>query len=330
MPQRESTRSRSFSLKRLRKRILRLPIEEVSFARRGFYGEDIQARQRLEQIGVTFLKGYHTAIEETNQLAMACRLNLVDKELRGFAYEGAAMALTLLDHLTPWSRRRLQYFMAGPGMDHVYMVHVGIGWAIARLPWVRRRVKYYLEQLNSLLGWLALDGYGFHEGYFYSRRYVKDRIPPHHLQNYALRAFDQGLGRSIWFVEGADVDRIPKTIAAFPRSRQSDLWSGVGLACAYAGGANRSRINSLRQVAAPYLSHIAQGVAFAAKARQEANNPAEHTAIACEVLCGLSADRAAGITDIALENLSSDEGIPAYEVWRQRIQSHFSNEVAKP
>ena len=50
------------------------------------------------------------------------------------------------------------------------MMHVGLGWALARL---RRSVTPYLAQLDPLLGWLAVDGYGFHEGYFDWPRYVE-------------------------------------------------------------------------------------------------------------------------------------------------------------
>jgi hypothetical protein len=53
------------------------------------------------------------------------------------------------------------------------MAHVGIGWAIARLPWLRRRIEQPLNRLDSLLRWLAVDGYGFHEGYFYWPDYVE-------------------------------------------------------------------------------------------------------------------------------------------------------------
>ena len=59
--------------------------------------------------------------------------------------------------------RSARSFLAGPGAAHTYMVHVGAGWALAQL---RRRVDRALARLDPLLGWLAVDGYGFHQGYF--------------------------------------------------------------------------------------------------------------------------------------------------------------------
>lgn len=304
-------------------RLLGIPPEEATFARRGFHSGAPEVRQRLEEIGRTFLCGYHEALSGIDSQGLAGRLNLVVPEMRGFAFEGAAMGLSLLDHLTPWKRDRLQTFLHGSGRHHPYMIHVGVGWAIARLPWLRRRAQSALVRLDPLLRWLAVDGYGFHEGYFHWRRYLKARAVPEHLSPYARRVFDQGLGRSLWFVEGADVDRISDRIGGFTRSRQSALWSGVGLAAAYAGGLDKAGLKELKEAAGAYLACLAQGAAFAAKTRERASNAAEHTDTACRLICGISAREAARITDRALENLPDDKGLPSYEAWRRRIQSEF-------
>jgi enediyne biosynthesis protein E3 len=311
-------------LGRLRKRILGISVEEASFARRGFRGGDASTRRHLEQVGRTFLHGYHAALEEDRPDRLASRLDELAPELRGFAFEGAGMALYLLDLLTPWNRGRLGDFLAGPGAAHTYMVHVGAGWALAQL---RRRVEPALARLDPLLGWLAVDGYGFHHGYFGWKVAVERRRVPKRLSGSALKVFDQGLGRSLWFVEGAEVARIAATIAGFGRERQADLWSGVGLACAYAGGVSEQDVGGMSRMAGPYRPHLAQGVAFAAKARQRADNPAPHTDLACRVLCGMPAEEAAGLTDRALAGLAGEDGLPAYEVWRGRIRANWTREA---
>ena len=322
--QHRTTRSTMFSFLRVRQRLFHIDSSEASFARRRFHWKDNETRQRLEQIGSKFLLGYDAAIEEDDLSVLAKQLNSVDHELRGFAFEGAAMALTVLDAITPWNKGRLLEFFNGPGAHHVYMVHVGSGWAIARLPWLRLNLKNYLQRLDPLLCWLALDGYGFHQGYFNWPRYVEEQQLPKKLSAYGLRAFDQGLGRSLWFVEGADVDRIPLTIKRFPLYRRADLWSGIGLACAYAGAADSSAIHAIHKIAASYEAHLAQGAAFAAKARQLAGNESEHTDLACRIFAGLPANQAAAITDQALEDLHGDAREPAYEVWRERIRTRLS------
>jgi len=313
-----------FALRSIRKRLFGISPEEATFARRGFRGGDDGARQRLEQVGCVFLRGYHAALEEDDPERLAQQLNAVEAEWRGFAFEGAAMGLTLRDHLAPWGRNRFQRFLEGPGAAHAYMLHVGAGWVFARLP---GRIERRLARLDPLLRWLAVDGYGFHDGYFHPWRSVAVQEVPARLTGYARRAFDQGLGRSLWFVEGADVAGIDAAVASFAPSRQADLWSGVGLACAYAGGVERGVIEALRDAAGPYVPFVAQGAAFAAKARQRAGNPAAHTERACAILCEMSAEEAARVTDDALEDLPPDGEEPAYEVWRQQIQGRFSGGV---
>ncbi len=306
-----------FSQGRLRRSLFGISLEETTFAKRGFYRGDERAQEKLELIGRIFVQGYHAALEDHRFEVLVPRLQMIEAEFRGFAFEGAAMGLALLDYFSLW-KRRLEAFLQGPGANHIYMLHVGAGWTLGRLPRSSTRLR---EQFDPLLGWLVLDGYGFHEGYFSWRHFIQDQKPPH-LSGYALRAFDQGLGRSLWFVKGADASQIIATIDAFPSSRQSDLWSGVGLACAYAGGGGREVMQALYEAAGKYRSHLAQGAAFATKARQRAGNPVAHTELACEIFSGHSCDEAVRITDESLHDLPQSER--AYEMWRLRIRTRLA------
>jgi len=294
---------------------------EVSLSRRGFLIPPEQVRARLEGVGKTFLHGYHVALAGVDLDTVALRLDAIDAEFRGFGYEGAAMALDLLDQFTPWQPSRTARFLAGPAEPHTYMVIVGIGWSMARL---RFRFNQRFSKLDPLLRWLAIDGWGFHEGYFHWERYAGGRPHPRQLKGYAARAFDQGLGRSVWFVSGADVNAIFTLLEGFPDSRRKDLWSGVGLACAYAGGADHEGIRSLRSAAGPWWPHLAQGAVFAAKARSRAKNPTDYTEEACRLLAGLSAIEAAALSDLMLSQIVEDAE-PAYEVWRTRVQMYLSD-----
>jgi hypothetical protein len=312
-------------LPQLRTRLLRIPIIETTCAQRGFSVADLRAQQHLERIGQAFVFGYHAALTDDQPTTLSVTLNTLETELRGFAFEGAAMGLSLLDQLTPWNNYRLAAFLSGPGAPHIYMGYVGAGWAFARLPWLSQR---FLERLDPLLRWLAVDGYGFHQGYFNWQRYIAAQVQPNRITGYALRVFDQGLGRSLWFVKGMSPIAICTAITSFAPTRHADLWSGVGLACSYAGGADKATIAQLQQMAGQYRSHLAQGAAFAAKARQLAHTPATHTEMACAVLCGLTTDVAADLTERALIDLPTTARVPMYEMWRQRIRTAFHEEGA--
>lgn len=276
-------------------------------------------RLRLQQVADTFLEGYRASLTDSGLDVLGEQLEKTTSEFRGFAYEGAAMGLDLLDQLKPWRSGRIESFLRGQAAPHKYMVHVGVGWSIARLRW---RLKTRLARLDPLLRWLAVDGFGFHQGYFHWQRHAQGENAPSFLHGYGLRAFDQGLGRSLWFVEGASPERIGRSIATFPISRQGDLWSGVGLACAYAGGAEAADLAVLRFISNGFRSHLAQGAAFAAAARDHAGNPSPSTELACRCLCGVPARYAIDVCSQELWVAQRAAENP-YQVWRQRIQMHF-------
>lgn len=306
-----------FSVKHFRRSLFGISAEETTFAKRGFYQGNEQAQEKLERVAGIFLHGYHAALEDDRFAELVPRLQMVDAEFRGFAFEGAAMGLSLLDYFSP-QQRRLLTFMQGPGTQHIYMLHVGAGWTLGRLP---RSAARLMAQVDPLLRWLVMDGYGFHEGYFSWRQFIQQQRLPR-VSGYALRAFDQGLGRSLWFVKGADASQIISTINAFPSSRQGDLWSGVGLACAYAGGVEGEVIQGLCDAARQYRSYLAQGAAFAATARQRAGNPSDQTELACRISSGRSCDEVVRITEESLQDLPRDA--QAYELWRVRVRTRLA------
>jgi len=298
-------------------KLLSISPAEATFARRKFHFHRDSARQRLERVGETFLCGYHLALADPGLESLAQGLNEIDLEFRGYGFEGAAMGLDILDQLKPWKARRINQLLRGQGNPHVYMVHVGVGWSMAR--W-RLGIERRLARLDPLLQWLALDGLGFHEGYFHWPRYATGALTFRTLRGYGLRAFDQGLGRSLWFVAGTDPEYIASAILRFPQPRRDDLWSGIGLACTYAGGSDAGEVRMLRLASGPHWPHLAQGAVFAAGARQRAGNMAPQTEIGCELLCGLSAQRAAELCEEMLRNVNGQAAAPAYEVWRRLIR----------
>jgi hypothetical protein len=310
-----------------RQKLLTPHLREASFEVRGFRADDDAARARLEKIGRTFLTGYAEAARSGSASAVDRDLARVETAFQGFAYEGAAMALTVLDALSPRGGHRVADLLAGGGDRHAYMIHVGVGWALARLPvalW--RRVL----PADPLLGWLALDGFGFHQAYFHTARHVtgrqriRMRWPGDTPRPYASHALDQGIGRALWFVEGADPVRVAAAVRRFSPSRHADLFSGVGLAATYAGGTGADGLRVLRDAAGEHRPQLAQGAAFAAQARVRADLVTAHTAIATEVLCGAGVAEAAAVTDQALAGLPTDGPRPAFAVWRERIAHHFT------
>ena len=330
----------TFATGRVIHKLLAPPASEVTFSRRGFHVGQTESRDYLEQVGRWFLTGLEYGMTTAGEQEIATQLETVPWEYRGFAYEGASMALAILDGLLPGRAGRLDTFIAGPGAHQTYTSHVGAGWAMARLP---RPLRSRIRLRDPLLRWLALDGYGFHEAYFHTSRVVGEHRAPRLVwipagsARDAVHVVDQGIGRALWFVCGADVEYLSETIAGFTPDRQADLWAGVGLAAAYAGvpsstveghqelataQATERSIRDLAARAGGYLPDVAQGAAFAAKARYRPGLVTSQTAIAVRVLCGMDVADAARCTD---EARPSDPAIAgAYQAWRNRIRRHFA------
>ncbi len=314
----------------IRLRLFGISLDETTVAKRGFLVSDEGVRENLEKVGRIFVEGYHAALLDDNPQTLALYLNQeIEEAYRGFAFEGAGMGLALLDMLTPWAGSRIQRFLDGPGNGHYYMIHVGVGWAMARL----HRGVGVLKRLDPVVRWLAVEGYGFHEAYFYTTKTVDKQERPRQLTGYAQRAFDQGIGRCLWFVRGSDVEHIATTIDTFPTERHPDLWAGVGLSSAYAGGVDADTLNELAVAAGPHRPQLAQGTTFAVKTRHRAGNPTAHTDIACQILCGQPPEEVVKIFDAAEPTpnqnwaeptLAQSKTEPAYEIWRRNIQVHFT------
>jgi hypothetical protein len=313
----------------VRKRLLMPDLAEAGFRKRGFHARNPEAQRQLERTGELFLTGFGHAMVSRDMAEARRLLDTVERPYRGFAYEGASMAFAITDAISPWRRYRVRAFLDGPAAPHVYMLHVGTGWAMARLP---RRFWKAIVLPDPLLRWLALDGYGFHQAYFATRTYVTAQrvlnvpVPWPDPGSYAHRAADQGVGRALWFVCGADVERLATVVGEFAPDRRADLWSGVGLAATYAGGVEAAEIETLRKLAAGYRRELAQGAAFAAKARLRAGLVVPHTEDAVGLLCRMTVEDAARLTDTALEDLPADPAdpaVPAFERWRQRIRDGF-------
>ncbi|GAA2704341.1 DUF1702 family protein [Micromonospora olivasterospora] len=310
----------------LRRRLLTPSPRQTDLAERGFRVKDPAARAALEGAGRGFVTGFGHAAGSATPADAERLLEAVDRPFRGFAYEGAAMAYSLMaglglgDHVGP--------FLAGRAQRHVYMAYVGAGWAMARLPrWRWRRIF----PTDPLLRWLALDGYGFHQAYFHTRRYVHRQQRPApaawplpELAAYADQVVDQGIGRALWFVGGADVRHVVELVGRFAPERRGDLFSGVGLAATYAGGVDPEELDALWRLAGDHRPAVAQGSAFAAKARLRAGLATEHTARATAALCAATPEEAARMTDDALRDLPGDGALPGYAVWRRRIADEFA------
>jgi hypothetical protein len=287
-------------------RLLRLPESRLT----GFVPGTSPARNALLEVVAAFGEGYNRAL--TGDLDVSG----LPRHLHGFAFEGAAMSSTLLDTLTLSGSRRLRALAEGAGGSYIHLIHVGAGWALARL-----RRSRWRGIGDPMLRWLAWDGWGFHQAYFHPRRVFHDHWVERGASGAGRSIRDQGTGRALWFYTGADPELIARLIGGYPRQRRSDLWAGIGLAAAYTGV--HHPVNELITAGDGYRAHLAQGAAFAAKAHVLGGHVPPGAVRGIELLTGVSPDQAAGWTDQALALIPRPDSPRDYERWRAEIRQSF-------
>jgi hypothetical protein len=319
----------------LRRLIMTPALAKVSFAGRGFAITPSEVTRRLEAVPQAVICGFEWGIDARDLWDVECRLDLIDPDRRGFAFEGATMAFTILDAMGPGRGTRTRDLLLGPGHRHIFLAYIGIGFAMARLPRVLwKKVLPDLEgsPYHPTMSWLAADGYGFDRAYFDTRRWVDEqRVPAAYPwqgdADYFPRAVDQGIGRALWFIHGGHVPGLAASIGRFAIHRRPDLWSGVGLAVTFAGGCDTAGLAILRDAAGQHWPELAQGAVFATKARQYAGFLPDYTRLATAALTDLSVEASVDLADRTAVEPDVSAPVPPYELWRRKIQAHFISRV---
>lgn len=277
-------------------------------------------KNRLKKTEAVFMEALLLSMQTGKPLFLEQSESADAREWLGIVCEGSALGLALLDHVTPWNRNRWLSFTEKEGARHIHVAYIALGIAQAYL---KQPVLERLENLDSIWKWLVVDGFGFHHGYNQSHNFLYCRGTLKGLNSpAAIKAFHQGLGRSLWFVENGRIEKIAKIISLHKKARRQDLWTGVGVAAAYAGGATNEALALLTSAAGTFSPALCQGVAFASMVRSQSESQAAHTERACQIICRLSAEECAAVAEEALNDLpKTDE---AYEIWRQRIRDFFA------
>jgi hypothetical protein len=319
----------------LRRFALSPSLTDVSFAGRGFPVTPTDATRALEAIPQSVVCGFEWGIDVSSLEDLRRRLEMVTAELRGFAYEGATMALTIRDAMAAGRGTRTRELLAGPGRPHTFLTYIGIGFAMARLP--RPLWRGVLPDLTGTpyyptMSWLAVDGYGFDRAYFDTEKVVTrqrrpDPYPWRGRPDYFPHAVDQGIGRALWFIHGGRPEPVSAAVRAFAPQRHADLWSGVGLAATFAGGCDQTGLHALRAESGDHWPHLAQGAVFAAKARHFSGFVTDHTAVALHALADLPVATAAALAD-DVSLTGSLGGEPDYESWRRQVRDHVTRDHA--
>ena len=242
-------------------------------------------------------------------------LNSKPPEFRSVGYESASFSIALDDlkneRLTHW------FSFEEASSVHRHHVAVGLGWAFAKLG-ANPRLYPPIEPIL----WMVLDGMGYYFALYHARRTVKRMVVPEFVEPDLLRAFDQGLGRRLWYISQGEPRRADELINHFVAGRRKDLWRGLGIACGYVGGTDQERLADLKLLAGKNHLDLAAGLAMAAHARSSSAGLTADIGMAITAITGLSIEELEAMTK-NLYSGSVESSLKFYINLIKQMEEHF-------
>ncbi len=296
--------------------------KDMAAVTRHFKDAEPSVRARLDDVCAAFQTGFNAAMAVDGVPELIEALERVDRDARGWAYEGAGMGVGIRVMITPGSTMYADYLRAAD--PHHYLVQVGAGWAIGKVP-VRHGALW--AQAEGVFHWLAWDGLGFHDAIFHTERAVERREGRPTTGGYEGHAYDQGVGRALWFVEAARPERVAARIQTFEASRHADLWGGVGLAACYANGAGDETLAELARLSGPFRPQLGVGATLAVCARVRADNLGDQAMRACRVITGSDAREVNAVLDEIMDALP--DNAEKYGQTRERLARRLEERAAR-
>lgn len=279
-----------------------------------------QRRAVVDKMWFPYLEGYNAALE-SEPAEVAALLQELPYDVRAVMYEGAYTAFAAKDILEDEGWNRLKALSIDVP-EKIPVMFQGIGGALSQL---QVSPEIYRSITESFYGWMSLDSYGCHEGYFRWNQAIQRQKVPHGLTALGQRAFDQGIGRAIWLIGVADPTFIANLISEFPLERRADLWSGVGLMVGYWGAVDSTDMRKFRKFSRKWRSHLQQGVALATHVRVEAQSVPDYTEGACEVICDADYGEVASLAGYCINSLGEPlTTSKLFLKWKMDITNTFS------
>ena len=274
--------------------------------------------QKMDAIQNTFLRVQDIFFEAPDWKRHVAELESADIEFRSIAYESASMSIALDDlkqgeQLTNWLQ-----FLNEAAPAHDTQVHVGLGWAFAQ---TLKNPIAYLPELNPMMRYRVLDGYGYYEGIFRRRRSIINHLKLQVEDTVASGALDQGIGRSIWYLNKGIIDDAKTMIEDFAAERHKDLWRGLGIAIAYVGGCDEQTLQEIFSKSDSYKTQLATGAVMALVSRDAAKYISADTELACKIFCNKPAEQILEL-NYSIKSKLDLNADDAYAKWISELERH--------
>ena len=276
--------------------------------------------QKMELIQSIFREVQDSFHEHKSVAKLIASLEGYNVEFRSIAYESASMCIALDDYEKYNELKEWLSFLNEKGLSHATQIHVGLGWALAQK---EINPEPLLEKFDPMMRYRILDGYGYYEGIFRRRKSILNQQKHYYTDKTTSCAYDQGLGRSIWYLNNGDFTAFKNMIQKFPAERHSDFWRGLGIAITYVGGCDKNYLQEIFAAAENFQPQLATGAMMALVSRKFSCFIYTDTSISCEVFCRKTSDIIILLNDsirFELDRKASD----LYAEWIDRMEQYFS------
>lgn len=218
--------------------------------------------ERIDLIVSTFQKGRELEASASSIDELISDLNKIEPRYRSVGFEGASMGIAISKKFD-WAEFHEK------ADQHSTQIHIGLGWAIGEQDW---NVAESLESIDPEMHAKVLDGVGYWFGLFRRRLTIRTQGIPEQITAEFQSGFDNGVGRSIWYISKGDPEMALKIINSFPEERIADLWFGIGVASTYVGGCSEDLTSELKALSSVNSDSFDGGIASAKTSLTTAGN----------------------------------------------------------
>ncbi len=273
--------------------------------------------KELRKVAVTFLDGFTVASELSVQKVQR-EVGSLPQAVRGVCYEGAAAGKTVRD-LTANEDLSEASELLRREEEYSFLVYLGIGEALAQM-----KLPPQLCNAVAKERWAGqiIEGYGFFDGYFNWHDALVNQRYPQGLEPGLKAAYDQGLGRAIYFATNCDPIQMRDMISCFSEDRRAEIWSGIGIPTAYVGGLTEREFKKFLNFAGPYRAELMQGILLGASARAKQNAIPDHTELACNMILGETTFDAMRYTEPLTSLLQEREQFTMFD-WQSLVRAEL-------
>lgn len=230
--------------------------------------------QNIQEVQRVFKSAQQLALKSSFNDDLFEQLNALSNEFRSVAYEGASFSIALNSistkgNLDIWK----QYLVQTKGL-HDSQIHVGLGWALASQ---NSNIEEHILNIDPYMVSRVIDGYGYYFAIFKRRIAIRTAQIPESISDVNKMAFDQGVGRSLWYLSEGNLEKLKRFLLLIPANRHADLWRGIGIAFAYVGGT--SEVSHIEKLSDKHLIDFKTGVALALHSRMKSGSILESSTI---------------------------------------------------